>query len=367
LGLLVESLHLSRREAAARVRQAENLTSEPTYSGAARPVAMPATAQALHDGDIGAEHTGVLVELLRRVRGLHPGGEAEAIRQAEEVLVPLAAQAAPQAVRVAGRELLARLDTDGRAPDEDALREPRRELCTNRTPRGGYRFSGHLDPETGQLLDELLAPLAKPHPKNPDTGEVDQRSVAERHGDALADILELAARSDELTVQGGERAVVVVTLTLEQLTEQAQHALIDVPGLAAGALRRLCCQAAYVPAVLGGQSEVLDLGRAKRLATPAQRRALVLRDHGCAFPGCTRTPKWTQPHHILPAHHGGPTDLANLVLLCARHHRLIHHSDWQVHIGIPGLPEFTPPPWLDPQQTPRRNYAHPSMEPPRAA
>jgi hypothetical protein len=369
LGLLAESLRLSRREASVRLRQAEQLTPERSLVGDPRPPALPATAAALRDGSIGVEHASVLVEVLRQARALDPTGETDAVARAEEILVPLAVQAVPQAVRSVGRELLARLDTDGQAPDETELREPRRELRTSRTRHGWYQFSGRLDPATGQLLDDLLGPLAKPHPKNPDTGEVDQRTVAERHGDALADILELAARCDELTVQGGERATLIVTMTLEQLTEKAGHALIGTPGLGtdgldAGSLRRLCCQAAYVPAVLGGNSEVLDLGRAKRLATPAQRRALVLRDGGCAFPGCVRKPKWCQPHHILPAHHGGPTDLGNLVLLCTRHHRLIHHSEWQVHIRKHGLPEFTPPSWIDPRRQPLRNHAH--LHPPPA-
>jgi hypothetical protein len=359
LGLLVESLHLSRREASSRLRQAEFLTPERSLSGAAGSVALPATAEALRDGSIGVEHASVLVDVLRQVRTVDPTDDGSVAR-AEEILVPLAVQAAPQAVRSAGRELLARLDQDGRSPDERELREPRRELRTSRTRQGWVQFSGRLDPETGQLLDDLLGPLAKPRPKNPETGEVDQRTAAERHGDALADILELAARSDELTVQGGERATLIVTMTLQDLTEQARHALIGTPGLSAGALRRLCCHAAYVPAVLSGQSEVLDLGRAKRLATPAQRRALALRDPGCAFPGCTRKPKWCQPHHILPAHQGGPTDLANLVLLCTRHHRHIHHTDWTVRITHHGLPDFTPPKWLDPQRRPLHNHAHQS-------
>ena len=96
---------------------------------------------------------------------------------------------------------------------------------------------------------------------------------------------------------------------------------------------------------------------ATRLASPAQRRALILRDHGCAHPGCNRPPKWCTPHHIIAWSEGSSTDLSNMVLLCAKHHRRIHHSAWNVRIHN-GSAEFTPPQWIDPRQRPIRNTAH---------
>jgi hypothetical protein len=61
----------------------------------------------------------------------------------------------------------------------------------------------------------------------------------------------------------------------------------------------MACCAGIIPAVLGTTGQVLDLGRERRLFTGAARRALILRDRGCAFPGCDRPPKWTEGHHIL--------------------------------------------------------------------
>ena len=71
---------------------------------------------------------------------------------------------------------------------------------------------------------------------------------------------------------------------------------------------------------------VLDLGHRQRLFTRTQRRALVYRDRGCVFPGCDRPAKFCDAHHIKPWDEGGLTDLINGVLLCRRHHTLIHNG-----------------------------------------
>ena len=75
---------------------------------------------------------------------------------------------------------------------------------------------------------------------------------------------------------------------------------------------------------------ILDVGRAHRRFTPRQRRALVIRDGGCGFPGCDRKPKWCDAHHLQPWEDDGPTDLDNGLLLCRRHHNLIHHTGWRL-------------------------------------
>ncbi|MEU4254346.1 HNH endonuclease signature motif containing protein, partial [Amycolatopsis sp. NPDC026612] len=96
----------------------------------------------------------------------------------------------------------------------------------------------------------------------------------------------------------------------------------------------------------------------RRLISAGLRRALFLRDRGCAFPGCHRPPRHCQGHHVRHWAEGGPTDLNNLVLLCAHHHRLLHRSGWEVRIAVDGLPEFLPPVFLDRRRKPRRNNIH---------
>jgi hypothetical protein len=187
----------------------------------------------------------------------------------------------------------------------------------------------------------------------------DRRSAAARRADALTDICARVLAQGELPDNGGERPHVVITMDFEQLRQGLGGAVLDTgEHLSAATARRLACDALIVPAVLGGQSQPLDLGRARRLIDGPLRRALVLRDGGCSFPGCDRPASWCQGHHVIPWSEGGKTSLETSALVCGFHHRLIHHSDWTVHIGTDGHPWFTPPHHLDPDQRPRRNHIH---------
>jgi hypothetical protein len=135
---------------------------------------------------------------------------------------------------------------------------------------------------------------------------------------------------------------------------------LDTSGAAEA--RRLACDAQVLPAILNGNSQPMDLGRARRLFTGPLRRALILRDHGCTFPGCDRPARWSEGHHLLAWADGGTTALSNACLICRRHHRLLHNSSgWQVRLGPDGHPEFLPPATIDPERRPQRN-AYPRRE-----
>jgi HNH endonuclease len=86
----------------------------------------------------------------------------------------------------------------------------------------------------------------------------------------------------------------------------------------------------------------LDVGRASRVITPAQRNALAVRDRGCVFPDCPRPLAWCEGHHLVHWADGGPTDLANLALLCRQHHRAVHEGGWQLTRGPDGRYTATP-------------------------
>jgi HNH endonuclease/Domain of unknown function (DUF222) len=123
-------------------------------------------------------------------------------------------------------------------------------------------------------------------------------------------------------------------------------------------VRRMCCDANIIPVVLGSAGQPLDIGRNSRLIPPHIRRAVQVRDRGCAHPGCDRPVTWTECHHIVEWSRGGPTSVDNCVLLCKVHHREIHTTEWSVRMAADGIPEFIPPPWIDQKQRPRRHPRH---------
>jgi hypothetical protein len=95
-------------------------------------------------------------------------------------------------------------------------------------------------------------------------------------------------------------------------------------------VRKLLCDCSVSRVVTGPRGEVLDVGRSRRTVPPPMRRALVVRDDGCRFPGCNRPSGWCDAHHVVHWSAGGPTALDNLVLLCDRHHHVVHVPGWTV-------------------------------------
>lgn len=134
--------------------------------------------------------------------------------------------------------------------------------------------------------------------------------------------------------------------------------------MSAGEARRFSCDAQLIPAVVGGVSEPLDVGRAHRFFTKPIRTALVLRDQGCVFPGCDAPPSACEAHHRTPWWAGGTTCVGNGVLLCPYHHRLVEpdpgrseHVQWQIVFDpSTGLPWFVPPRQIDPERVPRLHH-----------
>ena len=109
--------------------------------------------------------------------------------------------------------------------------------------------------------------------------------------------------------------------------------------------------------VFDGKPLPLDCGREKRLFSREQRRAAEKRDRGCTFPGCTRPPVWCVGHHARKRWaQGGTTNLADIVLICPAHHRIVHAQDWDIVFADDGYPEYIPPASIDPERRPLRNH-----------
>ncbi|WP_141014800.1 HNH endonuclease signature motif containing protein [Nocardioides sambongensis] len=163
---------------------------------------------------------------------------------------------------------------------------------------------------------------------NPDAERLPQHRARGLAFGALLEHLDPA----KLPVHGGDATTVIVTIDHDQLTHHLGTAGLLDPGhdnggelrISADHARRLACTARILPAVLGGKSEVLDLGRARRLFTAAQRTALGLRDKTCRGEGCSIPARWCEAHHLDPWSKGGKTNLDDGVLLCAFHHHLEH-------------------------------------------
>jgi hypothetical protein len=122
-------------------------------------------------------------------------------------------------------------------------------------------------------------------------------------------------------------------------------------------LELLACTATVRAALLAPTGAVLDLGRTQRLATPAQKTALLARDRGCVIPGCVVPGDGCDAHHVIWWTRGGPTDLDNLALVCGRHHTEVHQGTWELQM-IDGIPWIRPPKWLDRGRRLLRNAAH---------
>ena len=113
-----------------------------------------------------------------------------------------------------------------------------------------------------------------------------------------------------------------------------------IPGSTA---RRIACDASIMRVVMAGRSEPLDAGRRTPVIPPSMRRAVVVRDRTCRFPGCDRPQTWCDAHHVKHWADGGPTAMGNLLLLCRPHHRLIHRPRSFTFELLDGRPVFRRP------------------------
>jgi hypothetical protein len=150
--------------------------------------------------------------------------------------------------------------------------------------------------------------------------------------DALAELVHHAMDQGTLPRRNGVRPHVTVTTTLEALKGEVGVPPSDLEfglPISSKTMERIACDCS-ISRVLLADSMVMDVGRATRVTSAPRRRALIVRDKGCRFPGCDRPVNWTNPHHIIFWARGGPNSIANEVLVCFYHHRLVHEGGWQV-------------------------------------
>jgi len=302
-----------------------------------------------------------------------PAASAAVIADAETTLVGFADSLDAVQLRRLGTRIWALVDPDDAEVTEAALlaRQEARAHAARRLSLlthgdGTTGLTGQVDDLSAAVLRAALDPLAAPRPATADGP--DPRTAAQRLADALVELARRALAAGDLPEHGGIPPQLVVTIEADQLREPHPPnggsnggrggtgigTTDDGTRLSPAEVARYACESDPVLALLA-HGVPTWISRRDRTARGILRRALVLRDGGCAFPGCDRPASWCHAHHIVAWQAGGPTVLDNLVLLCGHHHRLVHTGDWTVVMAHDGHPDFLPPPWIDPDRTPLRN------------
>nr|WP_296769595.1 HNH endonuclease signature motif containing protein [Rhodococcus sp. (in: high G+C Gram-positive bacteria)] len=257
---------------------------------------------------------------------------------------------------------------------------------------GRTALKGDFDKVLAERLRAALSPLAKPEP-GPD-GSRDPRSSSQRDADALSRLLDRYATSG-LRGTGADRPHVNVVVNLKDLIRHrgnsdssAESNKSDSSGddahprgdnhsesarpttpaddplwpfylewtgpISRSLAQLLSCDADLTPIIVDDNGVPLSMGRSIRLATPAQRDAVIVRDRCCVM--CGRPARWCQVHHIVFWENGGATDITNLALVCGDCHRRVHQEGWGLVMGEDGHPVVIPPLIEDAERKPRPSY-----------
>jgi hypothetical protein len=309
---LIEEQQLSHSDAATRMQVARSS------------VTRPAIVDALRDGAITHDQAKLIVGFLPKL----PDGEAQDL--AEKELLDACRYADPTMLARGLGELTDRLCLDETAEERAVRKREGRWLTFTDTIDQMVSVSGMLDRVSAAILSKALYPLSLK------TGEVDERTPRQRTVDALVELARLSMNRGDLPETAGEPTQITVLAHLSDLTRQLEAgdvatSTLDGTPITPNTARMLACDAGIIPAVLGSNSEVLDLGRTTRTWTRAQRKAAKIRAGGhCESPKCRATIDRCDLHHEQHWANGGPTDTSNGIYLCAYHHWLTHHTNWTI-------------------------------------
>jgi Domain of unknown function (DUF222)/HNH endonuclease len=280
---------------------------------------LPATTKAFADGDISYTHAAMIARTAEKL-----GDKMES--NAETILVTAAKELDPYRLRIACMKLRHCMDPDAILEDANEATELR-FLHLSQTLDGVFYLNGRLDPEGGATLQAALNAVSGP--PAPD----DKRTPKQRRADAAVELARRQLDRGDLPEVGGQRphlSVIVEAATLAKQPGSPAAELEWAQTIPAETARRLACDAAITPIFRGAESNQPQAGPTTRSISGSQRKALVARDRGCRFRGCDRPPDWTDAHHIQHWADGGKHVMPNLVLLCRRHHRLVHEEGWHL-------------------------------------
>ena len=285
-----------------------------------RMVTLPQTAKAIADGDISFRHASLIAETAASL-----GEKFEPL--AEKILVDLAREVDPWRLKRGIQHLRHCLEPDGVLDDANEAHK-HRFLHVSQTFDGIFRIDGQLDAEGGAVLRTALDSVMGPRRDD------DERTASERCADAAVEIARRQLDGGQLPEVGGQKPHLAVSVDLATLRKEPGSMAAELEWsqpIPAETARRLACDAAITPIFGGGESP--QIGPTSRVISGPMRRSLKALDKGCRFPGCDYPPAWTDAHHIKHWADGGPQTLPNLVLLCRRHHRLVHEEGWKLELG----------------------------------
>lgn len=357
---LVRVLQISHGEAASRVRAAAAVGPRTSMLGEQLEPQLPRLAALQRRGEVSAEKVAIVERAMHHLS--RPGLDPEAVETAEQLLVEHAPILAVGDLRRFAFRVVDAADPDGPEPIDDALQQDRRHLELKLRRDGMWHLHGKLTATVGAQLTAILDPLAKPRSSSIEgengtcTQISDERPYGQRLHDGLDEACGKLLRSIDQPSVGGTPASVIVTIDVDELLAKAGLAETGNGGqLTSEQLLRIADEAEIWPTIITRSGVPLALGRAQRLASRGQTMALIARDGGCSFPGCSHPPGWCDRHHIVDWIRGGPTDLDNLTMLCRYHHTHFLQRGWTCRINPDGLPEWIPPRWIDPHEQPHIN------------
>jgi len=288
------SCHMTSTTAAASLAVGKNLER------------LPESVQAMKSGEVGFANLTVMARTMNAVPD----------RFQEDRLLEQARENSPGKFHHICRHFRHAADPKGYAA-EQAEQVENRSLHMSMWEDGSYLLNGYLDAVGGAAVRTALEPLARK------SGEDDTRELDRRLADALVELAEGSM----------PRAQIQVTSSVETLLGLAGAPAAEMDfalPISAKTVERFACESGVTRVLLGSESTVIDVGRSKRTVSGPARRALDARDGHCRWPGCDRPAKWSAAHHVVHWIHGGSTDLSNLILLCHRHHWMVHEGKWQI-------------------------------------
>ncbi len=330
---------LSRRRARSEVETARELSE------------LPKTSEGLRKGEIPYDNARIIARANQR-------GDID-----ERELVVHARTQSPDKFAITVRQHEQQRSEDDGMSRLEHQRSRRFARVTTDRDDGMTILYGRFDPITGAGIEAMLSRRVEQLWRDEDPRN--RRTPGQRMADALEDLVTQPGGED----RGGSRGARLLLIAQYDTVHKSIGGtrLADGTPVPAGEVRRLACDAEVLPAIFDGASQPLDVGRSRRVATPAQRVALVARDGGCV--GCGASANWCQAHHITHWMDGGPTDLDNLCLLCSRCHHRVHDNGWQVERSTAGRFSLRPPPNRRARPSPpyrryqrRRRRRHPAKQ-----